>query len=263
MKNIWKSKLFVGALLALAAIAAVVVVMVSIGRSGGNDLQEQLDLGKRYISELDYENAVIAYETALEIDPYCLEAYLGLADAYMALGQPDKAIEIMERAKEMLPQELDVYTQLADLYFSNGNMESYIKVLKEGYENTGSGDFLALLEDYETSQADADSQEGNTGSTEAGDEEQESQEQTPEAETEDVAELPIQPVIQPVIPTGTGGAVALVVPVETDEETMPGNIYGNLIEYVQANYGSGEEDEDSEAEMTILTMILTGKKADR
>lgn len=216
MKNVWKSKLFIGALLALSVIAAVVLVMVNTGRSDGNDLQEQLDLGKRYVAEMDYENAVIAYEAALEIDPYCLDAYLGLADAYMALGQPDKAIEVMEKAKGMLPQEPDVYTQLADLYFSDGNMESYIKVLEEGYENTGSGELLTLLEGYDTSQEDNGSHAENTENQENVDEEPEP---LPKAETEDeTAKKAILPVVKPLVPAGAGEVIPLAVPVPAEPD---------------------------------------------
>lgn len=93
MQKILKSKILLSAVFTLAAIAAAVVVIVVNVNQSGNDLQTQLDLGRKYVSELDYENAIIAYEKALEIDPYCSEAYFGLSEGYLALGQQDKAIE--------------------------------------------------------------------------------------------------------------------------------------------------------------------------
>lgn len=148
MQNILKSKIFIGAILAVAAIAVVAVIAVNVNHSG-SDLQAQLDLGKRYVSELDYENAVIAYEEALKIDPYCLEAYLGLSDAYMALGQQDKAIEIMEQAKKMLPDSVEVYASLAQMYASQNQIELVISTLEEGIRVTDSDRLKEMLKEYQ------------------------------------------------------------------------------------------------------------------
>lgn len=58
--------------------------------------QEQYDLGVRYLSEGDYEQAIIAFTAAIEIDPKRAEAYLGLSDAYTAAGDPDAARKALE-----------------------------------------------------------------------------------------------------------------------------------------------------------------------
>ena len=42
--------------------------------------QEQYDLGLRFLSEGDYEAAILAFTAAIEIDPMQAEAYIGLAD---------------------------------------------------------------------------------------------------------------------------------------------------------------------------------------
>ena len=42
--------------------------------------QEQYDLGVRYLSEGNYEEAIIAFTAAIEIDPNKAEAYLSLVD---------------------------------------------------------------------------------------------------------------------------------------------------------------------------------------
>ena len=56
-------------------------------------LDGQLELGTRYLSELDYENAVIAFTAAIEIDPRNAQAYAGLYAAYIVQGNPQKADE--------------------------------------------------------------------------------------------------------------------------------------------------------------------------
>ena len=95
-----KKKLVVPVIISIIAvlvIVAVVVVVFKISSSGKDrKLQEQLELGEKYISELDYEQAIVAYEVAIEIDPMSVDAYLGLADAYVKQGMYEKAIEVLE-----------------------------------------------------------------------------------------------------------------------------------------------------------------------
>ena len=57
--------------------------------------QEQYDLGMRYLSEGKYEEAILAFTAAIEIDPKQVPAYQGAADVYLALGETDKAVELL------------------------------------------------------------------------------------------------------------------------------------------------------------------------
>lgn len=60
--------------------------------------QEQFDLGVRYLSEGNYQEAIIAFTAAIEIEPKRVDAYLGLADVYTAMGDPDAAARVIEDA---------------------------------------------------------------------------------------------------------------------------------------------------------------------
>ena len=57
--------------------------------------QEQYDLGVRYLSNGEYEEAVIAFNAAIEIDPMQADAYLNLANAYIGMNDFDAAREIL------------------------------------------------------------------------------------------------------------------------------------------------------------------------
>jgi len=59
--------------------------------------QEHYDLGMRYLSEGNYKEAIIAFNAAIEIDEKQVDAYIGLADAYIAQGDTEKAIEALEK----------------------------------------------------------------------------------------------------------------------------------------------------------------------
>ena len=58
--------------------------------------QEQYALGVRYLSEGNYEEAILAFEAAIALAPKQADAYIGAAEAYIALGQPEKAQSILE-----------------------------------------------------------------------------------------------------------------------------------------------------------------------
>ena len=67
--------------------------------------QGQYDLGIRYLSEGNYEEAIIAFTVAIEIDPKNKDAYLGLAEVYIAQGESDKAEEILEKGFDITGDE--------------------------------------------------------------------------------------------------------------------------------------------------------------
>lgn len=54
--------------------------------------QEQYDLGIRYLSEGNYEEAIIAFTAAIEIDPKRPEAFFGRGDTYEKMGQLEQAM---------------------------------------------------------------------------------------------------------------------------------------------------------------------------
>ena len=88
--------LFLAAVLALG--------LVSCG-GGGDSWQEQYDLGVRYLSEGNYEEAIVAFTAAIDIDPKRAEAYIGLADAYIATEDYDQAKAVLEDALEKVSEE--------------------------------------------------------------------------------------------------------------------------------------------------------------
>lgn len=75
--------------------------LLTVACKGGDKLQEKLDLGQKYLAEADYENALLAFEEAIEIDDKSVQAYIGAADAYIGLGVPDEALEILQKGIEM------------------------------------------------------------------------------------------------------------------------------------------------------------------
>ena len=86
------------AIISAIVIAAGSITAVSLHR---NSPEYMLSLAERYLSELDYEQAIIYYEKYLEIEPKDKEVWLSLAEAYEELGDSDKVIKVLERAVEI------------------------------------------------------------------------------------------------------------------------------------------------------------------
>lgn len=103
----------------LGFIIVVIIVMLAVAagilaynNSDSVRLKRQLDLGNRYLAELNYEEAIVAYEAAIEIEPMSVEAYLGLAEAYIGKGDYEAAAEALQKGYELtgdegLKQKLD------------------------------------------------------------------------------------------------------------------------------------------------------------
>ncbi len=84
----------------LAAGLAVFALSDVFGEDGPS-----LELAQRYLSEENYEQAIIEFERLLAIDPKDPDFYLGLAEAYEASGNSEKARKTLENALEELDEE--------------------------------------------------------------------------------------------------------------------------------------------------------------
>ena len=112
--------------------------------------QDQYDLGLRYLSEGSYEEAVLAFTAAIDIDPKRAEAYVGRGDAYVGwAGTLDPETQAAEISRYYENAETDyltaidldalvaaVYSKLADLYLLLGNTDAALAILERGIEAT-------------------------------------------------------------------------------------------------------------------------------
>lgn len=71
--------------------------MSACGQSTEKQWQEQYDLGVRYLSEGNYQEAILAFEMAIEIDPKRPEAYVKAAETHELMGDPAAASAVLER----------------------------------------------------------------------------------------------------------------------------------------------------------------------
>lgn len=110
----------------LLCVAAIVIKVNS--QSTSKQLAEQLDLGNKYLEGMDYEQAIVAFNKAIEIDPMSVDAYLGLVEVYEKLDDLETALETCQVGYDKTMDE-----RLGDkiVYFQNLIDEEKIEKEKE------------------------------------------------------------------------------------------------------------------------------------
>ncbi|MCX4374914.1 MAG: tetratricopeptide repeat protein [Lachnospiraceae bacterium] len=92
-----KTRIFIYILIAIAiVIIGTLAILENHQADSTVSAQEHIDLGRIYLTELSYEKAVLEFTEAIEIEPLNADAYLGLAEAYVGMGDTEKAAEVLE-----------------------------------------------------------------------------------------------------------------------------------------------------------------------
>ena len=127
-----------------------IVLMLGLCACGQNvqaSWQEQYDLGIKYLSEGNYEEAVIAFTAAIEIDAKRPEAYIGRGDAYALSGDTEENLSAAQADYEAaiaLDETLsEAWLGLADVYIRQGDYDKALEVLREALEKTGNDQIVA------------------------------------------------------------------------------------------------------------------------
>lgn len=127
----------------ITAIVLIFVLACSLTGCGAiNEMRatQQMDLGNRYLEELKYEDAVVAFRRVIQLEDRNADAWLGLAEANEGLADAatgaerevyyDQAVDAYKRVIDLEPQKSEHYMALADLYEKRGMPEEAIAVLE-------------------------------------------------------------------------------------------------------------------------------------
>ena len=103
----------------IAAIVLVAVLLTACGSKAAT-AAEKIELGQKYLTELNYTEAVAAFTEVIGLDPDNIEAYMGRAEAYKGLKQYDDAkadyTTAIEKTDEMPYTQAQAYTGRAEVY---------------------------------------------------------------------------------------------------------------------------------------------------
>ena len=107
-------------LLQLVAAVLLAVMLLTACASGASKATDQIELGQKYLTELNYTEAVASFTEAIRLDPDNIQAYMGRAEAYLALGEYEKALEdyrfVSQKTEEMPYTRAISYMGQAEVY---------------------------------------------------------------------------------------------------------------------------------------------------
>lgn len=158
-KKNWIVPVIIGTVVILLALAVGGLFYYTSVSKTRRALQRQMELGDKYLTDMDYEQAILAYEEAIKIDPKSVPAYLGLGKTYLAMA--------------------DNYIEDGEIDEAVACLEDGISKMDEGYDNTGSDEIhqqkkkLKKKLDSITDDKDKSKEKQGEDSSEAGPDEDE------------------------------------------------------------------------------------------
>lgn len=144
----------------ILAILMTIVVLVIVCTACSKSLEkmsasELLDLGEKYLLEMNYDKAEVCFERLIKVEPRNPRGYTGLAETYIAQGETDMAIDVLQDGFGLLaddhkylkaaagiyedmidhePQNTDAYFGLVDVYNALDDKDKAIDVLRQALE---------------------------------------------------------------------------------------------------------------------------------
>jgi len=126
-------------LLPIILVAVVLFGTVLYNMFADHDSSDyQCSLGKKYLNDLDYSSAILAYSNAVTLDPTNTEARIGLAKAYNLNGETGFAVEILTDAMNEKRINPEIAEALAEIYTENGDYGRAAGILNDLLDQTDS-----------------------------------------------------------------------------------------------------------------------------
>ena len=101
-----KTKLKIIIPIAVAAVTVIIAaVFINFSPKESVDVSSLMSTAQKYLVEQNYEQAIAEFGKVIDLDPMNADAYLGLAEAYIAVGDTESAIEILQKGYELTGDE--------------------------------------------------------------------------------------------------------------------------------------------------------------
>ena len=116
MKELLQKKSVKIALLLIVMLVIMGIVGINVRSAGPKrEYNRHIEAAEKYLTELDYEQAIAEYILALEIEPNAEEVLQGLEQTYLAYAQTfadsgvyERAVSILEEGYSLLGEEASV-----------------------------------------------------------------------------------------------------------------------------------------------------------
>lgn len=113
-----KKTIRAGAVCLLVSLLAALFFTACVSKAV--NAADKIELGQKYLTELNYTEAVASFTEAIRLDPDNIQAYMGRAEAYLALGEYEKALEdyrfVSQKTEEMPYTRAISYMGQAEVY---------------------------------------------------------------------------------------------------------------------------------------------------
>ena len=96
--------------------------------------EEFFEAGNRHAQAGEFQEAIAAYQAALELKPDYLSAMSNLGVAYYNNGLLDEAVAEYQKALEVAPEDAAVHSNLAAAYVQQGKLEEALEVYTRAVE---------------------------------------------------------------------------------------------------------------------------------
>ncbi len=111
-------------IISMVFVLVAIIIVAVIGKQGEGSVDDTLTAAKEYYDKLDYDKAIALYNNVLNSDDECTDAYIGLAEAYIAKDNISKAAEILERGLECAENSDLIYEKYSEFAEEYGEINS-------------------------------------------------------------------------------------------------------------------------------------------
>ena len=123
--------------LSLCAITILLLVSSCSTKVKPLSAAEHLDLGEKYMLELNYEQAIPHFLEAIEVDPKNGQAYIPLAEAYTQTGSPEKGQAVLEMGYAMVKDDKQILESLLDTMVANDDAQAAGRLINDAQRTGG------------------------------------------------------------------------------------------------------------------------------
>ena len=155
------------AVIVVLIIAVVAGLIIFNSTNASRKVKRKLNLGDKYLTEMDYENAVLSYTDAINIDPKNEDAYLRLYEAYDGLidelvdeGEYDRALDAVDELIEKMEEGVEE-TDSDKVKEKEKEAEDKKEEIEEEKEDKNKSDEDRNDEEQNSETADWDEEEGD------------------------------------------------------------------------------------------------------
>ena len=130
--------------IAFYILIVLILLFSACGKTTEEKWQEQYDLGQQYLLEENYEEAIVAFTAAIEIEPNQTGAYIGRGNAYVLSGETEEHLaQALADYQRVLELNVEAYLGIADVYIRQGDYEAALDILNEGLEKMGGNEEIS------------------------------------------------------------------------------------------------------------------------